>query len=661
MNISIRYKVILIFLGFLGLVSGSVYATSLALESQSLNINLVDLAVHQRKEVNIIARSVISLQTETRQNVYYLNLLELDQAVDDMGNSLDVLLYGGTITSKSTERIITIPETKDEETIEILLNLNTRWESVREATNILVSGGGTTEKSRAATEIETQIPLLITRIDELTKLLQLSAANNLYALRSIQATFFFGAILLLVWGYFIVRNNILIPLSKLNSASQKIASGNLQDSIKLNQRDEVGVLADSFETMRREIALSRQRAESWAEELESTVNQRTKELTALLDISADISSHIEVEGVLKSVVDTARELFQGKVSVLCLLNHSANSLTVASTSGAKHALERTEATVNTKLLSDVLNRGKTVTHGACSECPILSETYLEEAVVAPMKIKGEAMGAICVADVDADIGNESSESMLTFLANSAANALENARLYDSSQSAAALAERERLAADMHDGLAQMLGYLNLKADQAVGSLADENIAEANEQLLMMQPAIQNAYDTVRKALVGLRDDGLSQTGLEDQLRSSLTDFEEKCDVETVLSLDEEVIALVSEEEQIQLLRIAQESLTNVRKHSEASEVVLSLSRDGNMVELNISDNGIGFDPAIPKEDDTPHLGLKIMRGRVERVVGSLTIQSQVDRGTQVIARIPISDSEQELDLAAVANNSDGKN
>lgn len=630
-------------MGFIGLVSGSVYATSLALETQSLNITMIDLASHQRREVNIIARNVIGMQIEIRKSVYYLNMLELDNAVDDMGNSLDILLNGGTVGAQSWQNEIIVPAPTDSAIIEILTDLNRQWTFLREATDVLVAGGAGTEKSRAVTEIETMMPVLNTKIDDLTGLLQLSASRNLYELRSIQATFFFGAILLLVWGYFVLRNNILIPLSKLNIASQKIASGNLQDPIEFEQRDEVGALARSFETMRSEIAIARERAALWTDELEAKVDQRTKELTALLDINADISSHLDVEGVLKSVVDTARELYRSKVSVLCLLNHQANSLSVASSSGAKHALDRTQATIDTKLLSDVLERGKTVSHGACQECPILSDSYLDKVIAAPLQINGKSLGAICVADVAADIViDDNGENLLTFLANSAANALENARLYDNSQSAAALAERARLAAEMHDGLAQTLGYLNLKADQAINSLGESDSVEATEQLLMMQPAIQNAYDTVRKALVGMRDDGLSQSGFEEDLKNSLTDFEEKSAIKFLLVVDQNVIKLISEDEQVQLLRIAQESLTNVRKHSQATEVEVTLSQQGNEIVLSVMDDGVGFDPADIAQSDVPHLGLKIMRGRVERVAGSLTIQSHRNQGTKVIARVPIN-------------------
>lgn len=198
-----------------------------------------------------------------------------------------------------------------------------------------------------------------------------------------------------------------------------------------------------------------------------------------------------------------------------MLNESTNTLSVASSSGARHALERTQAPISSNMLMDVLDRGKTVSHGACKECPILSDTYLDEVIVAPLQIDHDPLGAICVADEESESLDEDSSQMLTFLANSAANALENARLYDNSQTAAALAERERLAAEMHDGLAQTLGYLNLKTDQAIGSLELQQTDEARDQLRLMRSAIQSTYNTVRKALVGLRDDGLSQKGFDE--------------------------------------------------------------------------------------------------------------------------------------------------
>ena len=130
------------------------------------------------------------------------------------------------------------------------------------------------------------------------------------------------------------------------------------------------------------------------------------------------------------MVDTARELLVAKVSVLCLVNHETNVLTVASSSGARHALDRTQAPIHSNLLTDVVNRGKTVSHGACAECPMLSEMYLEEVMVAPLQIDQQPIGAICVADLATESMTDDTARVLTFLANSAANALENARLYD---------------------------------------------------------------------------------------------------------------------------------------------------------------------------------------------------------------------------------------
>lgn len=120
----------------------------------------------------------------------------------------------------------------------------------------------------------------------------------------------------------------------------------------------------------------------------------------------------------------------------------------------------------------------------------------------------------------------------------------------------------------------------------------------------------------------------------------LDEFQEKSHVPTMVEIDKDIVPVIEEEQQIQLLRIAQESLANVDKHAQAEQVEVSLKRDGKMISLCISDDGHGFDPAHNIGDGAQHLGLKIMRGRVERVGGSLTIQSKPGTGTQVTARVP---------------------
>ncbi|MDH5507466.1 MAG: GAF domain-containing protein, partial [Anaerolineae bacterium] len=419
-----------------------------------------------------------------------------------------------------------------------------------------------------------------------------------------------------------------------------IASGNLSQTISLGQSDEIGLLAHTFEIMRQEVAASRYSAEAWTDQLEARVQQRTKEMAALLEISTDISSNLDVDSILRSVVDTGRQLLDGQVSVLCLLSEIPQGLSVASFSGPRDALARTTAKVDTGLLADVVSEGKTIACNTCQECPILAQVNAEEMIAAPLRFGDTTIGAICVADLDPSNLTDDSARLLTFLANSAAIALENARLFNRSQTAATLAERERIAAEMHDGLAQTLGYLNLKTGQVLESLDNRSLDDAINHVETMQPAIQQAYSTIRQALVGLSDNSLPQSGFKSQLENCIADFTGKNHAQVDLSVDEACLANIPHQAEQQLIRIAQESLANIRQHSDASKVTINILPDGDFISMTIVDNGCGFDLTAMPTDDQPHIGLKIMRGRIERVGGTLMIQSHPGEGTTISASVP---------------------
>ena len=623
-------------------VSGSVYGTALGLAQQASDDILVDLSVYQRIYVNKAARAILGLQTNYEKSAYYLDLIELDNAAQEFKEINDALLNGGRISYGPEARETEVEKITSEEIRVILDSLNHRWGYVESAAKVLVNGATGTVRSRAITQIEFQIPTLYSQIDVLTDLLQKQSEKNANSLRSTQLAFFLSAIGLLFWGYVFVRNNILSPLQKIQKAAIHISQGNLEEPIQIDQQDEFGTLAKSFEVMRLEVAKKRQRDSEWVDEMEMKVSQRTKELSALLDISTELSASLEVDTILNSVVDTALELLEGEASVICLLNSTTQNLFVASAAGPPSALKQHQAEIQPGLLTEVFKDGKNFVDGACRDCPMFAEEYLEEVVVSPLRVNQSPIGAVCVADVHDGRKNEDTGRILSFLANSAAQSIENARKLNQSQIAATLAERERMAAEMHDGLAQTLGFLNLKLDQALVSLETDENKKTKHELKLMKPAIQSAYNTVRGWLVGLSDSGLSRNNFKTQLQECIHNFEQKSGLTVKTSMDDMTLAGVFEDEQIQLIRIVQEGLANILKHADAKHVEVILEKKGKTINLKIWDDGKGFDPKGAGDEENGHskLGLKIMRGRAERVGGALTIRSLPGEGTEITARIP---------------------
>jgi signal transduction histidine kinase len=215
--------------------------------------------------------------------------------------------------------------------------------------------------------------------------------------------------------------------------------------------------------------------------------------------------------------------------------------------------------------------------------------------------------------------------------------VENHRLYLQVEQQAALAERARLAREIHDGLAQMLSYLKLRAARIAKWLATGEIERATVGLEEAQSLLAEAYIDAREAIDDLRLKP-NEDKPNEWLDQILSDFQSSSaiPVETGLPLE---LALPPEI-QMQLLRIAQEALSNIRKYANATCVRVDWQLDRQWLILRIADNGQGFDP-----DDVPPLsrhGLQIMQERAELLDANFQIMSRPGDGTQVMVRLPLN-------------------
>jgi len=206
---------------------------------------------------------------------------------------------------------------------------------------------------------------------------------------------------------------------------------------------------------------------------------------------------------------------------------------------------------------------------------------------------------------------------------------------------ATLEERERMARELHDGIGQILGYVNVQA-QAAQTLLKKNQPDAAQKNLegLVQVA-QDANVNLRHYILGLRDSVSPQRNFCQALQAYLDSFHQAWNIETVFSPPPDKLPVLPMAVEDQLLHIVQEALINIRKHAEARRVEVLISLQTGEMTLSISDDGCGFDPQLAPNAKGEHFGLSIMRERAEQVGGRMEIRSIVGRGTQVFVYIPI--------------------
>lgn len=267
---------------------------------------------------------------------------------------------------------------------------------------------------------------------------------------------------------------------------------------------------------------------------------------------------------------------------------------------------------------------------------VAEEDGARSELAVPLKTHEDVIGVLDVQSERLNAFDSSDLGVLQTLAHQAAVAIENARLYERAQQLAVMEERNRLARDLHDSVTQAVYGVTLYAEAATRLLAAGQVEVAASHLQELRITAQQALREMRSLIFELRPPVLEQEGLVAALQARLESVEGRAGIGTELKIDGE--CPLPKETEEGLYRIAQEALNNVLKHSEAHNVRLYLQRkDGNAL-LEVSDDGVGFDPLEDREHGG--LGLGSMQERAALLGARLTITSNPGGGTTV--RVEVS-------------------
>lgn len=213
---------------------------------------------------------------------------------------------------------------------------------------------------------------------------------------------------------------------------------------------------------------------------------------------------------------------------------------------------------------------------------------------------------------------------------------------------AILDERERLSRELHDGIGQLLGYVRTKAMAARLMVRGGQPGTAESYLLQLERAAGELFTDVREAILGLRTNPLGEGGLPAAIRTYTERFSELAELPVELSIEGRYDELdLAPDVELHLLRVTQEALANVRKHSQASRAWVNLSWQAPTLELMIRDNGVGLRDSWEHGSSNGHFGLETMHERVQQLGGEFQIESVMGKGCSVIIRLQVEPVEEE--------------
>ncbi|MFT3894935.1 MAG: type IV pili methyl-accepting chemotaxis transducer N-terminal domain-containing protein [Anaerolineales bacterium] len=619
----------ILFSAFVLLVLISVGVTYWGLQAQQQDALVINLAGRQRMLVQQMTR--LALQLQDGDESVFASLQESEQT---FSQTLSALRDGGAAPYLS-DSVVDLPVTRDPKLVAALDDVDASWSGYRTTLEAIASSA--TISDSLQTTLAKQSDDLVEKADVVVRLYKSTSTAKVHRLRIIQVAFLVFALALLATGAWITRRSVLKPLHDLGLTARRLGENDLETPVQIEGPEEMRGLSQAFDEMRSRLHSAREELIQWNSTLEQRVIQRTQELETLNEVSREISSRLDIQQVLNSVTDKARTLLGGDVASLCLVDTNQHWLKLQAVSGPKLAVVGDTMSVEEGFADSVLTGDQAMTCGvgAChGGCRMLSQEYRTSHLAAPLRVGDRVIGALCVGSPSQNRFAAELTEMLTKLANVAAIALENARLFAQAERVATLEERHRMAAEMHDGLGQTLSYLGLMTDQVVEFLSEKQEGAALERLHKTRETIEKATGDVRRAINNLMEDALSANNdLCLRLRDTLDEIAREHNLKAEWRMDAEFVLQCSPQTAEQVYNITREALINAARHANAKTVSV---RVGHMEEnyfVSIEDDGKGFDTSQPAPGG--HFGLQIMQARAKHIGGKIELQSVPGQGTRL--------------------------
>ncbi len=387
--------------------------------------------------------------------------------------------------------------------------------------------------------------------------------------------------------------------------------------------------------------------------------QRTR-LTALHDMAQCLGSPLRMEEVLMQGAERVKTVLDVDAAHIHLVGNEGQNLKLETAVGTPGSFLAEEATIGvgeclcglvassvqpvvvTDLRSDArATRVACKRHGYCSVASV------------PLRSHDRALGILTVNSRARREFTPADLEMLTTLGNQLGAAIENAQFYaDMERRVQELSrqvehlvvvqERERISREIHDGLAQALALLNMRVSVTQSLLVAGQTEQARKELAEAAQVIDVANRDVREAITALRLTSPKGAAFTPTLKEFVLDFGLRNNIETDFQAMDGARAIVlAPITEVQLMRIIQESLTNVRKHARAQHANVALTRRGARLLVSIEDDGQGFDmDAMLTGQNKKNFGLTTMSERASSIGGMLDVQTHIGGGTRIMVSVP---------------------
>ena len=258
----------------------------------------------------------------------------------------------------------------------------------------------------------------------------------------------------------------------------------------------------------------------------------------------------------------------------------------------------------------------------------------------PLKHRGQVLGVYNLFFLRDEGPGPQALSLLDSVGDLLGLALNNARLEQAQLRAAVMSERQAMAAEVHDSIAQNLTFVKMRMPLLQGAIAEHDEPSALRYAADVRRGVSDAHTGLRELLTNFRAP-IDPLGLAHALRAGIGEFEASTGIDVAFE-DGSMGLELNSVQQAQLSRIAKEALTNIARHAGATHAWLRIGMCDDGVEILVEDDGRGVRPDLDPDANGSHYGIHIMRQRAVRLGGQFEIGARAGGGTRVRVWAPLT-------------------
>ncbi len=439
-----------------------------------------------------------------------------------------------------------------------------------------------------------------------------------------------------------IRRELLMPLAELRSWALEIQSGNLDARISEPAHGEFAELARDINDVGEALLICNSKMEAEVQRQTQRLAEKTRYLEILYDVTASINAARNIDDLLERVLHTLREIVEARAACVRLCTESGQMRLVASVGLGDEVVARERV-----LPLDQCVCGQAITNGdvrvqpdmnRCTE--MVGRKFFDsdkiQMVAVPLLYRGRTVGAYNLFVDSEDVTTcEDMSDLFTTIGRHLGTAIEKARLDDEAKRLSIMDERTRLAHDLHDSLAQTLASVRFQVRVLDQTLHQGDESTLWQELERLETSLDEAHTELRQLIAHFRAP-VTDYGLVPSIEQMISRVCKDSCINVFVQNEWENAKLPVETE-MQVLRIIQESLNNVCKHSRAQNARVMLRNDGDSnFRVLIEDDGVGFQKRVMKGPPGEHIGLSIMQDRARHLGGKLQIESEPGEGTRIV-------------------------